>query len=638
MTIPPQNSAGQGEVTHRSSAGQLTASTVWWLSPPIARLMCFAILLLGVQAWLIMGRGYWGTRYQVLLLPAALFAGFIPSIRNLCNRLWLALSRPGLPARIAIALLLSIACAFYLFVTARDEGIPLNLKYQDEFSYMIQTRMLAEGHLFLPSHPCADFFDTIYVLAHPVYASMYFPGAALMFVPTVWLHLPYYAGPLAASGLAAGALYLVIAEVLDGASGLLAVLLLLSLWRFRMLSIMMMSQPPALCLGLIMTFAWLRWRINHHWGWALLGGAASGWAVITRPADALCFAVVLLVPTVMDWYTRPGRLSELGKSAVVAILAAAPFLGLQLKFNHEVTGEWLKSPFTLYTEQFYPGIGFGFGNSSAPDRHVSDLPQKQMLYDRFSHMFQHPHRWVDIPSLFMQRLQFLLSDGILDSIAFLWFFLPLSLLALPNRLTWAVWGTFPVFLLIYTGYAFFLPHYFTTVFPAIVILLVLPIRVLSDAFPKRQATVRTSLGLATIALAVVSLPQFDILLLDQPFRAAELQRINQKLAQDVVPPAVVMFHFNFNTMMDGKPHSDAPELEPVYNFDVAWPDDAPIIRAHDRNVDISAVGKRGDRDLALYEYYLRVDPRRVFYLYDRHIGGGRLTRLGTAAEMVQKTQ
>ena len=132
------------------------------------------------------------------------------------------------------------------------------MKYQDEFSYLIQTQMLSHGTLFMPPHPCPEFSDSVYLLAKPVYASMYFPGAALMYVWALWVHLPYYAGPLAASGLAAGTFYLVISEILDGASGLLAVLLLLSLERFRQLSIMIMSQPPALFLGMLMTFAWLR--------------------------------------------------------------------------------------------------------------------------------------------------------------------------------------------------------------------------------------------------------------------------------------------------------------------------------------------------------------------------------------------
>jgi hypothetical protein len=326
------------------------------------------------------------------------------------------------------------------------------------------------------------------------------------------------------------------------------------------------------------------------------------------------------------------------KSAIVAILAAVPFLSVQLKFNHEVTGHWLESPFTFYTEQFYPGVGFGFGDVAPAGRHVSDLPQKQLLYDRFSGKFLTRHRWIDIPRLFMQRLDFLLSDGPLDPLAFVWLIVPLSLLALWDRQLWMVWGMLPVFLLVYTGYPFILPHYLVVALPAVVLLVVLPIRVLSDIFPRRRAMVRTALGLGIAAVATVALPQFDRSMLDQWFRAWELGVIDQNIARDVKAPAVVLFHFSENRLVGGKRITDTIEVEPVYNADVAWPDDAPIIRAQDLNREVNAVGKAGDKDRPLYLYYQSIDPRRVFYLYDRLVGNGKPVRLGTADEMVVKTR
>jgi hypothetical protein len=80
-----------------------------------------------------------------------------------------------------------------------------------------------------------------------------------------------------------------------------------------------------------------------------------------------------------------------------------------------------------------------------------------------------------------------------------------------------------------------------------------------------------------------------------------------------------------------------PSEEPVFNAGVAWPDEAPVIRAHDLNADVSAIGKPGDRDRPLYEYYSRIDPKRVFYLYDRGREHERLRRLGTATEMARKS-
>jgi hypothetical protein len=66
--------------------------------------------------------------------------------------------------------------------------------------------------------------------------------------------------------------------------------------------------------------------------------------------------------------------------------------------------------------------------------------------------------------------------------------------------------------------------------------------------------------------------------------------------------------------------------EPVYNVDVAWPDDARVIRAHDLGPE---------RDRALFAYYARVSPDRAVYVYDRAKGFGpdALTYLGTAKEL-----
>jgi hypothetical protein len=55
------------------------------------------------------------------------------------------------------------------------------------------------------------------------------------------------------------------------------------------------------------------------------------------------------------------------------------------------------------------------------------------------------------------------------------------------------------------------------------------------------------------------------------------------------------------------------------------------------NEDASTVGTPADRDAPLYIYYARIDPARVFYLYDRNGGAGTLRRLGTAAELAGRS-
>ncbi len=255
---------------------QAQETSIWWLSPRLAKWLALALLVFGVECWLVVGKDNYGHQHQPLLILAAIICGFIAPIRNAFNWLWKTVERPSPRSRWLVAVTICVASSLFLYWTQRYEKTPFQPKFQDEFSYLIQMRMLAEGRLWMPAIPCPDFFDTFYVFVRPVYASMYFPGAAMMYVPALILHLPYYVAPLAVSGLCAALLYLIVTEILDGASGLLAVLILLSMGMFRMMSIMLMSQTPTLLLGLVMTWAVLRWRSGRKPGWLI---------ILARPRD-----------------------------------------------------------------------------------------------------------------------------------------------------------------------------------------------------------------------------------------------------------------------------------------------------------------------------------------------------------------
>src|SRR2546421_5439332 len=104
--------------------------------------------------------------------------------------------------------------------------------------------MVARGRLWMPQHTLADFFDSFHILVRPVYASIYFPGTAILNAPGVWLRLPTWVIPIGAAGLAVALTYRLTAELVGGAAGLLAALLMVSTGLFRTFSTMLMAQVP----------------------------------------------------------------------------------------------------------------------------------------------------------------------------------------------------------------------------------------------------------------------------------------------------------------------------------------------------------------------------------------------------------
>jgi hypothetical protein len=145
----------------------------------------------------------------------------------------------------------------------------------------------------MPAHPISDFFDTFYVLMQPHYAPQSFPGAALLFAPTVWLHLPTWVMPLIASGVACALLWWILAELVDPVCATVGWLALLCNWGFLRMSTMYLAQVPELMLGLAAFASMLVWQRTRSTGAAAMIGVSLGAAAITRPLDAVCYGVVV---------------------------------------------------------------------------------------------------------------------------------------------------------------------------------------------------------------------------------------------------------------------------------------------------------------------------------------------------------
>jgi hypothetical protein len=584
----------------------------------------FGVLLLGFAGWMLLFRpwtpavitlGSAGPWWLLVLLLICLAAAWFPPLAAPIYRSLQRLSTPSPHSRVIASIAVAAASSLYLCITAVNGHRQFFPYIHDEFSYLIQAHQFARDKLWMPGHPLAPFFDSFQLFAQPVYASAYFPGTALLYLPGVWLHVPPYVTSLLSSGAVAGLFFWITTEVLDGLAGWLAVLLLWSDGQYRQVSLLTLGQMPLLLYALLATVAWLRWRATIRTDWAIGMGFFLGLAAVTRPVDALCFAV----PIAIDVLLRCVKKRSLSTLAGIWI-GLLPMLALQLLLNHGITGQWEQTPFNFYADRDYPGTRYGFHPYDPSARPASDLPQKQKLYDQDRPLIAQHRRDNILSQLLHPRLPWVLSQASFAPFQVLILLLPLSLPGLGILLKFqrpaigVLLLTLPLFLLLYSPYVFFFPHYVLVTAPALILGILLGAKALWSAWPRytRFAMVATTLfiaGNATAALPNGSNWNEDV------FTADLLANVNRQLATLPHRPAVVLFTFD--------PNRNVNE-EPVYNADFAWPDDAEVIRAHDL----------GPQNQAIFSYYAQRQPERFFYRFDE--ARRSLQPLGTARELASR--
>jgi hypothetical protein len=590
-------------------------------APIWRRLTTIALVGIGVLMW-----GLWHVKMpwlRWLTIGGVAAVALIPPVNRLLAAALDRIRRPSQRSLEYAGLLVGVAATAYLIFTAFAQGRDLIPKTEDDCSYMIGVQMLARGRLWMPQHPLADFFEALYVLVKPAYCSKYFTGTFLAFAPMVWLHWPAWILPVVMSGASVGLLYRIITELVDGAAGAVAAIWMVSLQQFRTLSVMVMSHVPMVLLGLLMIWAWLRWRRNRSVGWAVAIGAFTGWAAITRPADALCYAVPIGLAIAADlWGCAPRRWLATGAAVV---LAAAPFLALQIVTDIGVTGHAFQTPYTVALAQEQPGAEYGLRRFNPAWRPASALPEKQAFYEYWSKPLLLDHQPGDVLRSWFgkprESSESHMQGVVRTTLPFplLLVLLPAGLIGLSSRPRRLLAVTLPAFILIYFFNPIFVWHYAVVAIPAVILLAFLGIRALANAWPRRGRAIEAVLMAAVVAMALTScweikrfMPTPGERLRDGMMEATFVSQIDESLSMAVDAPAVVLFR--------RAPNENFFE-EPVYNTDVAWPDDAPIIRAHDL----------GPRNGEIIRYYAQHQPERTFYLFD--VAGRSVVQIGKAATL-----
>lgn len=568
-----------------------------------ARIVTLLLLAIGVQCWLIAGHGEYGARAPWLSTLLAAMLALIPITRRwLITAIEAIDAQRSFRAHVLWLIAIAITATLYFIWTAYGQGFNFYPRLHDEFSYLIQTRTILRGRLWMPQHPQADFFETIHVIVRPVYASKYFIGAALLYAPGLGMGLPYWLLPASLAGLSVGLSFHLISRLTRNSYALLAVIMLMANPSLRRASMLYTSSVPILLLLVLSLCALVQWRSQQtargRVGWAAVLGLLLSFAAITRPLDAVCFAApigVLLLWQCHRWKSPRQTLTIL---AVLA-LSGVPLLSLQAIANWGITGSLTKTPWSLYTQHDDPFDGMAIAPLQPGLQSQSTLPQKVQFSENFTRPAAEQRRepgrfsrWVDIDLPANMR--------VVVPHPLMLLLLPLGLLAVRRGESAAMILAMPLVLLAYALYTFSEANYIVVLAPAGALLIVLSIDAISRAFDRYRSIFTCFLTVLLIGFCILRLPQVDRFQVDDRFMPPEPKRYSEALDSLAHKPALVLFHFT--------PGVDNPQIEPVYNTDVAWSDDAEVIRAHDLG---------NARNPEIIRYYAQRQPQRAVYRFDR---------------------
>jgi hypothetical protein len=530
-----------------------------------------------------------------------------------CDRIDQQLRQHPLTTAIIIAAIVLL----HLFFQAHRFRDDLYLKFHDEFVYMIQAHMLAHGRLWLAPYPAdvRDFFGSFYLIVDRVYAGMYSPGTAILMLPGIWLGLAHWIMPTLAATAASAFFYLILAELFGPVRAIVGVFLLVGLTLFMSMSFMVLSETPLLLAQLICLWSWLHWRKNQKAGWLLLLGAAAGYGAITRPVDMFCVALAIGIAIAFELRRNPANLL---KTAGLIVIAALPFLAIQVVQNIGITGKWNQTPLQYYTNHNYPAPILGFQHVTATNvpptnSLIKKTMMKQWILPAYEEHWRSSLWGIWYPSRIDTIVHYTLPNSLLLIL------IPLSLMSLREIRRATIIGAMLLFFAIYTADAIFLRHYCLAIAPAMICLILMAWESLERAFPGARSVILTFMLLTLSILAIHALPEFNPGSAPLGTSSADAQITGQIIGALPPRPALVLIQYD--------PKSDSYDADLAYNPDVAWPDDALTVRASDRG---------DDENLRIYRYYAQHGQDRDVYLYNRTAARNAqnpLTPLGTTQSL-----
>ena len=245
----------------------------------------------------------------------------------------------------------------------------------DEFSYILQADTFAHGRLANPAHPLWHFFESIYILQQPTYASRFPPAQGLaMAVGQVLFGQPWF-GVWLSVGVLAAALCWALQGWLPPGWALLGAFIGLDLCLFSYWMNSYWGGAVTAIGGALVTGAWVRIIRAKRWRYAWVFGIGAVILVLARPFEGL----LLLVPALIA-LGMANRTARLWLPIVITGVAGACGFAYD---NYRVTGHPLRLPYREYYEQYERVPPFSFMPiSTTPRRHFDLDLRARETYDR----------------------------------------------------------------------------------------------------------------------------------------------------------------------------------------------------------------------------------------------------------------
>jgi hypothetical protein len=286
------------------------------------------------------------------------------------------------------------------------------------------------------------------------------------------------------------------------------------------------------------------------------------------------------------------------------------------------------TPMALYNQRDQPGLEYELEVPDQNQQPQTHTPEKRRLYDEdIAKALSQHHPSVFWHTFVTDRLPETMT-GVLAQ-PMLAVLLPIGILSWRFRRAWLLASGLPLFFLLYTPYPLFKSHYPIVAAPAAIVGVLLGLKAMTLTLPRARAGVWTAAVIFVGGLMVTPAIDHISMVSALTFHASAGNRILDAAdgitadLTDKNEPALILFR---------RDPTLSVACEPVYNTATPWPDDAPVIRAHDRGAD----------NWQIFQYYAKRNPDRRAYLFDESKAqqpaagiGDALSYLGTVGELAR---